>query len=99
MLSDPSGRLPACQRFTRDQKAGRPDGGRDHHRLEATLMSSPIETALREALLRMAPAQYILVDGTGYASAIPEKWGDFDNVARWITPIILLDEPEHKRAI
>jgi very-short-patch-repair endonuclease len=63
-------------------------------------MSSPIETVLRDALLRAAPAQYILVDGTDHASTIPAKCGDFDNWQKYVEPMIWLDEDaEHRRGI
>jgi very-short-patch-repair endonuclease len=63
-------------------------------------MPSPIEEALRAALLRPIP-RYWIIDGTDHASAIPEKWGDFANVARWIEPIIWLDDDDdrHNTAI
>jgi very-short-patch-repair endonuclease len=63
-------------------------------------MASPIEDAMLEALLRTAPEQYELVDGSGHASTIPARWGEFENHAKYIEPCIWReDNDSHQLAI
>jgi len=63
-------------------------------------MASPIEEAMRRALLHAAPAPYILVDGSGHTSTIPDRWGQFQNISKYVEPCIWLeDDDRHQRAI
>lgn len=53
-------------------------------------MASPIEEALRRALIACAPERRILVDATGHPSALAEGW---------IEPSVWLLDDDHRSAI